>query len=395
MKIELIQIDKITPYKLNAKKHPQSQIEGIAESIKRFGFTQPVVIDGKGEIIIGHGRVEGAKLSGLKEIPCVRRNDLNESEIRALRLIDNRISETGWDGELLNVDLESLDFDFEPFNIDFDKLRIAKFDGLTDEDAVPDAPKEPVSKTGDIYQLGKHRVMCGNSTVATDVDALLDGVKPHLMVTDPPYGVNYDPEWRNEADSANGKPYGARAVGKVENDDRADWSEAYSLFPGDVIYTWHPAGAKSVEFFNSILKSGFDIRMQIIWAKSHFPIGRGHYHVQHEPCWYAVRKGANGHWVGDRKQTTLWKIDKPMKSETGHSTQKPVECMRRPILNNSSPGQAVYDPFLGSGTTLIAAEGTGRVCYGMEISPAYVQIVVERWCNFTGKKAELISKKAA
>jgi DNA modification methylase len=175
------------------------------------------------------------------------------------------------------------------------------------------------------------------------------------------------------------------------NDDRADWREAWALFPGDVIYVWH-AGTKAAIVAESLEASGFEIRTQIIWAKNNFAIGRGHYHVQHEPCWYAVRKGSAGHWMGDHSQTSLWRIDKPLKSETGHSTQKPVECMRRPIENNSSPGQVLYEPFSGSGTTIIAAEMTGRACHAIEISPAYVDVAVERWQNFTGKKAVLANK---
>jgi DNA methylase len=157
----------------------------------------------------------------------------------------------------------------------------------------------------------------------------------------------------------------------------------------DVVYQWHPAGATSVKHFEALVEAGFEIRMQIIWAKQQFPIGRGNYHVQHEPCWYAVRKGKTARWHGDRTQSTLWQIDKPHRSETGHSAQKPIECMRRPIENNSRPGDAVYDPFLGSGTTLIAAEMTGRTCYGLEIAPAYVDVTIERWQKFTGQKATL------
>jgi DNA modification methylase len=241
---------------------------------------------------------------------------------------------------------------------------------------------------------GGHRLVCGDSTTAASVEAALAGAKPHLMVTDPPYGVEYDANWRNDAlagkPRADGKIGGdGRAVGKVENDDRSDWTPAYALFPGDVVYSWHPPGAKSVEFYHAIEAAGFAVRMQIIWAKSHFPIGRGDYHVQHEPCWYAVRKGGTGHWASDRKQTTLWQIDKPVKSETGHSTQKPVECMRRPIENNSKPGDAVYEPFSGSGTTIIAAEMTGRRCLAIELSPAYVDVAVRRWQAFAGKAAVL------
>jgi DNA modification methylase len=161
------------------------------------------------------------------------------------------------------------------------------------------------------------------------------------------------------------------------------------LFPGDVAYAWHPAGAMQVNHYEALTAAGFEVRMQIIWAKQQFPIGRGNYHVQHEPCWYAVRKAKTAHWSGSRTESTLWQISKPVKSETGHSTQKPVECMRRPIDNNSSPGQAVYDPFVGSGTTIIAAEMTGRACHAIEISPAYVDVAVRRWQAFTGEDAML------
>ena len=177
-----------------------------------------------------------------------------------------------------------------------------------------------------------------------------------------------------------------RAVGKVENDNRADWSEAWSLFPGDVAYVWH-AGNKAHIVAESLESCDFNIRSQIIWAKNHLVIGRGDYHPKHEPCWYAVKKGKAGHYCGDRKQTTVWNIDKPMKSETGHSTQKPVECMRKPVENNSSAGQAVYEPFSGSGTTIIACEQTGRCCHAIELNPAYVDIAVTRWQDFTGDQA--------
>ena len=229
-----------------------------------------------------------------------------------------------------------------------------------------------------------HRIICGDSTSADTVAALLGDVKPHLMVTDPPYGVEYDASWREEA----GASGSGTAKGKVLNDDRADWREAWALFPGDVAYVWHadkfsPVVAESLEV------NGLQMRNMIIWAKSSLVMSRGDYHSQHEPCWYAVRKGKKGHFDGGRKQTTLWQIDKPRKSETGHSTQKPVECMKRPIENNSSPGQAVYEPFSGSGTTIIAGEMTGRHIYAIELNPAYVDVAVKRWQDFTGQQATL------
>jgi DNA modification methylase len=232
--------------------------------------------------------------------------------------------------------------------------------------------------------LGNHRLLCGDSTVATDIEWLLGTVKPLLMVTDPPYSVEYDPSWRNQAGAAKTK-----RTGKVLNDDRADWREVWALFPIDVAYVWHGA-LHAAEVAGSLEVAGFNIRSQIIWAKERLVLSRGDYHWQHEPAWYAVKKTGKGHWAGDRKQTTLWQIpSKDQDAKTVHGTQKPVECMRRPILNNSSPGQAVYEPFMGSGTTLIAAETTGRAYYGIELNPAYVDVAVERWQAFTGQLAVL------
>ena len=248
------------------------------------------------------------------------------------------------------------------------------------------------AQRGDVWLLGQHRLMCGDATDPRDVARVLNGVLPHLMVTDPPYGVDYDPDWRNHAarySRGMGNVIGGTALGRVSNDDRADWRDAWALFPGEVVYEWHPPGPLQVAHHNALTAAGFQVRAQIIWAKSHLVIGRGNFHLQHEPCWYAVREGGTSHWQGDRTQSTLWTIDKPMKSETGHSAQKPVECMRRPLVNNSRAGEAVYDPFIGSGTTIIAAEMTGRVCHAIEINPAYCDVTVRRWQAFTGLDARL------
>jgi DNA modification methylase len=202
------------------------------------------------------------------------------------------------------------------------------------------------------------------------------------MVTDPPYGVSYDPAWRNRAGLGSTK-----RIGVAENDDRSDWREAWALFPGEVAYVWHGA-LHAANVAQSLEANGFQIRSQIIWAKPSLIMGRGHYHWQHEPAWYAVR--GNGHWAGDRKQATLWQIaNRNQDAETEHSTQKPVECMKRPIENNSSPGDAVYEPFSGSGTTVVAAEMTGRTCHAIELSPGYVDVAVLRWQAFTGGTATL------
>ncbi len=228
---------------------------------------------------------------------------------------------------------------------------------------------------GQLWQIGGHRLLCGDSTKPESVLRVLAGERPLLMVTDPPYGVDYDPNWRSEEAAKGTLSYAARRLGEVENDDRVDWSEAWLLFPGEVFYCWH-AGRHASAVQRSMEAAGFEVRSQIVWAKSNFPISRGHYHWRHEPCWYAVRKGAQAHWIGDRTQTTVWDIDLDCNVEGGHSTQKPLECMARPIRNHDS--DLVYDPFLGSGTTMVACQLLGRRCLAIEISPAYVAVALER-----------------
>ena len=384
----------LIPYARNARTHSDEQVAQIAASIREFGFINPVITDGLNGIVAGHGRVLAARKLKLKEVPTIDVAGLTDAQKRAYILADNKLAlNAGWDTDLLKVELaelkmEGFDLDLIGFNADeLAALLADPTEGLTDPDEVPEVPADPVTVLGDTWLLGKHRLRCGDSTSADDVAALLAGVSPHLMVTDPPYGVVYDPNWRNEADRANGKKIGARATGKVLNDDKADWREAWALFPGDVAYVWH-AGLYAGTVADSLTACDFKLRSQIIWAKSNFAIGRGDYHWMHEPCWYAVREKGTGHYSGDRKQTTLWQIAKPAKSETGHGTQKPVECMKRPIENNSSPGQAVYEPFSGSGTTIIAGEMTGRSVYAMELSPEYVDVAVERWQDFTGQEAK-------
>ena len=397
-KVERRPIAALTPYVNNARTHSDIQVAQIAASMKEWGWTNPVLVDEGGMIIAGHGRVMAAAKLGLAEVPVMVAEGWSEAQKKAYVLADNQLaSNAGWNADLLKVELEglkALDFDLGLIGFDnLDALMADKTAGLTDPDDVPDAPAQPTSVLGDVWLLGKHRIVCGSSTDADTVKKVLNGVEPHLMVTDPPYGVEYDAGWRNKAMPAKNSPKRwrdgqGRATGAVLNDGQADWRDAWALFAGDVCYVWH-AGNKAHIVAESLLASGFDIRAQLIWAKSHFAIGRGDYHPHHEPCWYAVRKGKTGHYAGDRKQTTLWQIPKPAKSETGHSTQKPVECMKRPIENNSSPGQAVYEPFSGSGTTIIAGEMTGRCVYAIELNPAYVDVAVTRWQEFTGQQATL------
>jgi DNA modification methylase len=396
--IELWPIERLRPYARNARLHSDDQISVLAANMLEFGWTMPCLISDDGELIAGHGRIMAATKLGLSKIPVLRMSHLDQDKRRAMRLSDNSIADMAtWDELNLGleiIDLQTLGFDmdllgFSPEFLD-NLLRAAQGVDEADErstegeDDIPEPPTTPVSVAGDLWQLGSHRLICGDSTSTDVVGRLLGSVKPLLMVTDPPYGVEYDPSWRNQAGAAKTK-----RTGKVLNDDRADWREAWSLFPGDVAYIWHGA-LHAATVADSLIAAGFAIRSQIIWAKDRLVLSRGDYHWQHEPCWYAVRTKGKGHWAGDRKQTTLWQIaNKDQDAATVHGTQKPVECMRRPILNNSSPGQAVYEPFMGSGTTLIAAETTGRMCYGVELNPVYVDVAIERWQAFTGAEAVL------
>lgn len=393
--IEMWPLARLQPYAKNAKAHGADQVAKIAASMAEFGWTVPCLVAEDGELIAGHGRVLAAIQLGLTEAPVIVLGHLSEAQRRAYRIADNKLTELGdWDEALLSAELQDLlteDYDLSLIGFDDGELE-ALLNVSTEpeagpregEDDVPETPEAPVSRVGDLWVLGNHRLLCGDSTVATDVERLLGTVRPLLMVTDPPYGVEYDPSWRNQAGAAKTK-----RTGKVLNDDRADWREAWALFPGDVAYVWHGA-LHAATVAESLETAGFTIRSQIVWAKDRLVLSRGDYHWQHEPCWYAVKKTGKGHWAGDRKQTTLWQIaNRDQDADTVHGTQKPVECMRRPILNNSSPGQAVYEPFMGSGTTLIAAETTGRVCLGIELNPAYVDVAVQRWQKFTGQEAVL------
>ena len=393
MEIKELPLDEIRPYPGNPRKISKKAIDKVAASLREFGPRQPIVVDKKMVVVVGHARLAAAKKIGLKTFP-VHVADLTAAKAKAYRLADNRSNEEArWDLDLLTVELEGLaglDFDLSLTGFDPGELERAmkgEISGAADAPA-PGLPRTPVSGLGDVWILGEHRLVCGDATVDTVVERCLDGTVPHLMVTDPPYGFDYDPAWRNRRIRSSGKPVGARAVGGVRNDDETDWREAWKLFPGDVAYVWH-GGLKAHISAASLEASGFELRSHIIWVKNNIAIGRSDYHFKHEVCWYAVRTGRKGHWNGDRKQATVWEIDKPMKSETGHSTQKPVECMRRPILNNSIAGDSVYDPFSGSGTTIIAAEMEGRICHAIELEPGYVDVAVLRWERFAERDAVL------
>jgi DNA modification methylase len=400
LQVETVPLDRVLPYAENARTHSPEQVAQIAASIAEFGFVNPVLVDADGVLIAGHGRVMAARQLGLASVPALRLGHLSPAQARAFRLADNQIAlNSGWDEALLAaeiarirdeavVDLDLLGFDQAMLD------RLLAETGIAIDDAAaadadqpaPEPPANPVTRPGDLWRLGRHRLLCGDATSAADVARLLDGARPHLMVSDPPYGVDYDPSWRNQAGVS-----ATLRTGRVANDHRADWREAWALFPGDVAYVWH-AGVHARTVIESLEAAGFAVRSQIIWAKPRLVLSRGDYHYQHEPCLYAVRKGATGHWQGARDQTTLWQIamvGAADDAETVHGAQKPLDCMRRPMLNNSRPGEAVYDPFLGSGTAIIAAETIGRICVAMEIDPGYCDVAVQRWQEATGEAAVL------
>lgn len=393
-------IVELKNYAYNARTHSDAQIKELMNSIKEFGFLDPIEVGPDSVIISGHGRVEAARRLGLKEIPTVCHTHLTKAQRKAYILAANRIAQNaGWDAGLLKDEfLVLLEDDFKLDVTGFTQEEIDKYlnpeaiqEALDDDFEGEGAATAPLSKQGDVWLLGTHRLLCGDSTNPDHVLKLLNGINPNLMVTDPPYGVEYDPQWRDGYDLGVGK----RSTGKVKNDDISDWSGAYSLFTGDVIYVWH-AGKYSHIVAQNILDCGFEITAQIIWAKQHFALSRGDYHWQHEPCWYAVRKGKNHNWCGKRDQATVWEIKNNNsfgnsdKEETwGHGTQKPLECMSRPIENNSKAGDWVYDPFGGSGTTLIACEKLKRKCVMMELDEKYCDIIIRRWQKLTDKKAVL------
>jgi DNA modification methylase len=400
-------LDRLLVNETNPRTHAREQIDQIAASIQQFGFVNPTLVGEDGWIIAGEGRFRATLKLEMSEVPVIVLTHLTEVQRRALVIADNQIAlRGGWDDQRLREQLAALqDENFDLALLGFDDVELAQrladqdATGLTDEDDIPATPINPVTRQGDLWVLRsakgrRHRLLCGDATNAEDAARLLGGqLAPSLMGTDPPYGVGVEPEWREAAGLNTRTRQGATVI----NDDRVDWSDTWALFPGDVAYTWH-AGVHATAVAIELERCGFEIRSQITWVKQHFAISRGAYHWKHEPCWYAVRKGKSAHWRGDRKQTTVWEVanmnpfggDTGAENETtGHATQKPVEIMRRPILNHTRPGEACYDPFLGSGTTLVAAESVGRICYGIEIDPRYVDVAVQRWEQFTGKKAVL------
>lgn len=396
------QLNSVTLDPHNANRGTERGRQALARSLREYGAGRAVLIDRQGRVIAGNKTVEQAKRLGMRlrvvktdgtHLIAVQRDDLDlatDPRATALAIADNRVGELDleWDVAMpKQLHADGLDLSAFWTEEEFAALLAEPRAGLTDENAVVEpGPTDIVH--GDLLVLDRHRLLCGDATSARDVAYALGGAAPVLMATDPPYGVNYDPAWRHRA-----SPGQRTAVGRVMNDDRATWTPAWELFPGRLAYVWH-AALKAPIVAADLEAAGFQLRSQIIWVKQHFALSRGEYHWGHEPAWYAVR--GKGEWHGDRRQTTVWAVANlnPMGGTraadnlvTGHGTQKPVRLFEIPILNHTTSGDAIYDPFCGSGTAIIAAEKLGRACVGLDIDPQYVQAAVTRWETFTGGKA--------
>jgi DNA modification methylase len=394
MLVENWPVERFVPYSRDLRKNDDA-VERMAASIHEFGFKIPILARSNGEVVDGHLRLKAAAKLEMRELPVIVCDEWSEAQVKAFRLLVNQsASWADWNENLVTLELEDLkaiNFDLALTGFDTAEIDDFLFRDQEDEleDVLPEPPSKTVTRPGDLWVCGLHRVLCEDATSAKAVHHLIGSAAPMLMVTDPPYGVEYDPAWRERAGLGP-----QRQTGIVANDHQVDWVKAYQLFLGDVAYVWHAAN-HTAEVARGLESCGFLMRNQIIWVKQHFALSRGDFHWGHEPAWYAVREEKSSHWCGRRDQSTVWQIANlnpiggSREEATGHGTQKPLELMRRPILNNSVPGDIVYDPFLGSGTTLIAAEETGRTCYGLDVDPKYVDVIVLRWQKASGKQAVL------
>ena len=390
-KYENVLIDKLKPYEKNARTHNEEQIDKISKSIKEFGFINPVLIDSDYGIIAGHGRILGAKKIGMTEVPCLFIEDLTEEQKRAYIIADNKLSEdAGWDMEILKEELtilNDMDFDIEltgftlnDIDIDFEE------DEVLEDDYEVEVPEEPKSKLGNIYQLGNHRLMCGDSTNIDDVKKLMNDIKADLFITDPPYNVNYEGGTQDKL--------------KILNDNMdnnsfrqflkdAFYSATEVMKAGAVFYIWH-SDSEGYNFRGACYDNDLQVKQCLIWYKNSLVIGRQDYQWKHEPCLYGWKKGTHN-WYADRKQTTVLEFDKPTKNDL-HPTMKPVDLIGYQVKNSSKENDIVLDLFGGSGSTLIACEQLNRNCYMMELDPKYIDVIIDRWEQFTGEKALLLNE---
>lgn len=392
IKIEYQDAKAITPYARNSRTHSDEQVAQVAASIKEFGWTNPILVDETNTIIAGHGRLMAAQRLGLSEVPTIMLEGLTEGQKRAYVIADNKLAlNAGWDEEMLAVEIEELinegfDLDLTGFGEDEIDSLLAEAnkvqDGLTDDDEVPEVPVDPVSVKGDVWICGRHRIACGDATVQTDIEKLMGGQLADMLLTDPPYNIAYEG--------------GSKKRDAIKNDEmksdhfRQFLSDSFStadtvMKKGAVFYIWH-ADSEGYNFRGACLDVGWFTRQTLIWNKDNSAFGRSDYHWKHEPCLYGWKEGASHLWAADRKQTTVLEFKRPAKSEL-HPTMKPVDLMEYQILNNTKGADIVLDLFGGSGSTLIAAEKSGRNAYINELDEKYVDVIVKRWQDFTGQQA--------
>lgn len=386
-------IDDLIPYVNNSRTHSDEQVTQLAASIMEFGFTNPILIDEDNGVIAGHGRIMAAKKLDYKELPCVILTDLTEAQKKALVIADNQLAlNAGWDLDVLKLELQTLDeLDFGLDLLGFEDTFV---DGLLNdpdeatgtEDDVPDLPVEAVSKAGDVWILGEHRLMCGDSTNLEAVEQLCGGQLVDMLMTDPPYNVAYEGKTKDSLTIENDEMGGA--------DFRQFLVDAYTtadavMKSGAVFYIWH-ADSEGYNFRGAAHDIGWQIRQCLIWKKNSMVMGRQDYHWQHEPCLYGWKAGASHLWAADRKQTTILEFDRPTRNDV-HPTMKPVDLIEYQILNNTKGQDIVLDLFGGSGTTLIACEKSNRVARLMELDPIYCDVIVQRWQEYTGQRATLES----
>lgn len=393
LKITYCDIGVLIPYARNSRTHSDEQVAQIAASIREFGFTNPVLVDGENGIIAGHGRVLAARKLGMEQVPTIKLDGLSDTQKRAYIIADNKLAlNSGWDDEMLKLELSELDdigFDLELAGFSAEELAdmdigIEQLPAMTEEDAVPEVPITPVTKLGDVWQLDKHRVMCGSSTSIENMERLTNGVLVDMWLTDPPYNVAYEG--------------GTKEKLTIQNDSMSDGDfrqflrDAYVaadavMKPGAVFYIWH-SDTEGFNFRGACQDAGWTVRQCLIWKKSSLVMGRQDYQWKHEPCLYGWKSGAGHLWSADRKQTTILEFDRPSSNDV-HPTMKPLALFEYQMLNNTKGGDIVLDSFGGSGTTLIAAEKNGRIGYAMELDPKYTDVIVKRWQEYTGKQATL------
>jgi DNA modification methylase len=390
-KIEYVSIDTLIPYARNARTHSDAQVAQIAASITEFGWTNPILTDGVKGVIAGHGRLLAARKLGNNEVPIIELSHLTDTQKRAYIIADNKLSlNAGWDDEVLSVEMEELDdegFDLTLTGFgdeELEGLLEKENTGLTDDDAVPEVPDNPVSKLGDIWELGNHRVMCGDSTSIDTVDLLMNGQKADMVFTDPPYNVSIGtikhPKFKQREilnDSMSKSEFRNFCTG---------FASVIKTFTDGIIYCWSGQGADGRIMF-TVLDEFFHNSTTIMWQKDQFTLGRGKYQNQYEPCWFGWNKNGNS-FVDDRNLVNVWKVNRPKRSDL-HPTMKPVELVEIAATHSSKQKDIILDLFGGSGTTLIAAERLNRHACLMELDPKYVDVIINRWQDFTGKEATL------